>query len=194
MMMMPISSETVAATVLENMVIYGTESIEVEFRLGKVRETEYRSIKKNVEGSKHFSPLGKTITREEFNGTDARKVYRIDNNQHASAPMTLYKKRLQTHDLDGGIRLGIALERPGEPNTEREYTMYRVKERESFVFDNVWRVDFTEVETNDPRYSDSDEKLYEIEVELLNRSDMLYYYTMKHLIDTGYQLVQLITS
>ena len=129
--------------------------------------------------------LPRTKTREEFNGTDARVVRDVAQDGSLLNERTMYKKKLVTRNLAGGIRLQTCLERPGDPNTERPYTMYRVKDRRSFIFNGIWRFDLTAVETNDHRYSDADDLLYEAEIELLAQSDALYYYTVDHLLAWG---------
>jgi hypothetical protein len=49
----------------------------------------------------------------------------------------------------------------------------------------LFRIDLTSVETNDPKYSDGDDLLYEAEIEVITSSDGLYYYTMEHILGWG---------
>lgn len=164
---------------------WSAESLEIEWRLGKLTKTQFADLTTTLRQSPHMKVMhGGTPqkTKEEFNGTDARIVTPLGPD---GDPFTMYKKKLFTRDLGQGARFQVSLERQGEPETSRPYTMYRVKERITFIYEGLFRIDLTSVETNDPKYSDGDELLYEAEIEVITSSDGLYYYTMDHILEWG---------
>jgi hypothetical protein len=126
--------------------------------------------------------LESSKTKEEFNGTDARRVTPVSPEGQS---YTMYKRKIFTKDLAQGARFQVSLERQGEPETSKPYTMYRIKDRVSFIYEGLFRIDLTSVETNDPKYSDGDDLLYEAEIEVITSSDGLYYYTMEHILGWG---------
>lgn len=183
--------EDVLQEVFHGFETWGAESIEIEFRLGKISPQMYRAILKKLTDCPTIHQVpAQPKTREEFNGTDARLVQDVLEGGTLANPRTVYKKKLVTQDLPGGIRLQVCLERPGphQGDDAPPRTIYRIKDRQSFTFGGVWRFDLTTVETNDPRYSDSDDLLYEAEIELLSNSDAMYYYTVDHLLQWGQML------
>jgi len=170
---------------------YGAESIELEFKLGKVSRHRFDTISKRVTNDSRFTQIAITSERNEFNGTDARRV--ILNGGKSS--MTLYKKKLLRVPLDGGTgNMDVSLERPGQPDTTNAYTIFRDKHRVSYVTNDVWRLDMTRIRTNDPKFADSDEELYEVELELLLSSDMMTYYTLDYALTMGHDIFQTITK
>lgn len=167
---------------------FGGESIEIEFKVGKVSRHRFDAIRHRVTKDARFEELTTSTERNEFNGTDARRVIVGDVHTH-----TLYKKKLMSLQLDAG-RLDVSLERPGDPDTSRPYTIFRNKHRVSYVAHDIWRLDLTRVRTNDPRYADCDDELFEVELELLLGSDMMLYYTLEYAMQLGEELFRLITE
>jgi len=182
------STEDVRRTILHGFETWGAGSIEVEFRLGKIPKSKFIAIIDALSKCPTIHEIPRTKTREEFNGTEARMIRDIVQDGTLENERTIYKKKLVNMGTPGGTRLQVSLERPGSPNTERPYTMYRIKDRRSFVFEGVWRFDLTAVETNDPRYSDADDFMYEAEIELITQSDAMYYFTVEHLLAWGTEI------
>jgi hypothetical protein len=181
---------------------WSAESLEIEWRLGKLTKAQFDTLMTQLRQSPHMKAMQKSQkTKEEFNGTDARVVTPLC--QGGGNSYTMYKKKLFTRDIGvinsgQGARFQVSLERQGEPETSRPYTMYRIKDRISFIYEGLFRIDLTTVETNDPKYSDGDELMYEAEIELVTSSDGVYYYTMAHLLEWGdtlcRELLQLIKT
>lgn len=182
------SIEDVRRTILHGFETWGAESIEVEFRLGKIPKSKFISIVDALSKCPAVHEIPRTRTREEFNGSEARLVRDIAQNDNLENERTMYKKKLVNMAAPSGVRLQVSIERPGNPNTERPYTMYRIKDRRSFVFEGLWRFDLTVVETNDPRYSDADDFMYEAEIELMTSSDAMYFFTVEHLLTWGTEI------
>ena len=107
---------------------------------------------------------------------------------------TMYKKKLMSVPLAEGTKLDVSLERCGEPDVSKPYRIFRDKHRTSFTVHDVWRLDLTQVRTNDPRFADSDEPLYEVEMELLLVHDLMYYYTLEHALGIGTTVFEEIRS
>lgn len=160
---------------------YGAESIEVEFKLGKVSRHRFETIRDRVTKDSRCRPLAPTRERNEYNGTDARRVLLDDGRS-----FTMYKKRLMRVPVDEG-NMDVSLERPGQPDTSARYTIFRDKDRVSFLINDVWRLDMTRIRTNDPRYAESDEELFEVELELVF-GEMMFYYTLDYALRMGLQL------
>jgi hypothetical protein len=76
---------------------------------------------------------------------------------------------------------------PGDAPPEEAMTIYRTKKRRSWTY-ACWRVDVTDVSTNDPALRDADEIL-EIEVELVRDHDLTLYYDTPTLLRWGFDLV-----
>jgi len=174
--------------VFESIKTYGAESIEVEFKLGKVSRRRFDAILTRVSSDTRFRRLGVCTERNEINGTDARRVIIGDDT------FTMYKKKLMSVPLAEGTKLDVSLERRGEPDVSKPYRIFRDKHRTSFTVHDVWRLDLTQVRTNDPRFADSDEPLYEVELELLLVHDLMYYYTLEHALGIGTTVFEEIRS
>ena len=188
------SMDDVKRTIFNGFETWGADSIEVEFRLGKITKTKFLALLDTLSKCHMLEEMPRTKTREQFNGTEARVVHDIAQDGSLQNERTLYKKKLITKDLRGGIRLQTCLERHGNPDLENPYTMYRIKDRRSFNFADVWRFDLTMVETNDPRYSDADDYIYEAEIELFTQSDSMYFFTVEHLLTWGEDLTRQLLS
>jgi len=160
---------------------YGAESVEMEFKLGKVTRHRYDAIRRHVAKDTRYRPLNQSHERNEYNGTDARRVHTDDGRS-----FTLYKKRLLSIPFETG-KFDVSLERPGEPSSAR-YTIFRDKYRESYCANDVWRLDITRIRTNDPQYADCDDELFEVELELILTSEMMLYYTLDFALHMGHEL------
>jgi hypothetical protein len=177
--------------IFEHAKTYGLESIETEFKFGKISKSRFDRVRNAlIETSDKFPfPVvfsHSMTTRDEYNGTDARRTTTSSGEE-----VTLYKKRLRTINLGDGITLCTSLERIGQPETTRPYTIYRIKHRDTFLaLDGCLRVDLTRVETNDQKYADTDDYLYEVEIEIDGSSPMVFFYTLEHIMRVALRLME----
>ncbi len=164
---------------------YGLESIEMEFKFGKVTKAFFDRIYQYVSSDAFDATYAfSSSTRNEFNGTDARREFFADGSYR-----TVYKKRLENIDLGDTARFCVSLEREGAEDTSAPYTMYRIKHRDTFsLLEGALKLDMTRLETNDERYADADDYVYEIEIEVDTTSRALLFYPLDHIIETGYHV------
>lgn len=172
-------------TIFDHIKEYGLESIEMEFKLGKVAKTYFDRVFQYVTSDACDATYAiSSTTRNEFNGTDARREYFSDGTYR-----TMYKKRLQNDEVTGPVRFCVSIERRGDDDTTAAYTMYRTKHRDTFsLLDGALKIDMTRIETNDERFSDTDDFVYEIEIELDTESQALLYYPLEYAISVGRDL------
>jgi len=163
---------------------FGLESIEIEYKLGKLSRAQFEMVRRHVEQNATYAMS--STTRHEFNGSDARREYDGPGTTHGY--ITVYKQRLDDTTGDDGVRCTVSLERHGDDDTSAPYTMYRVKIRDSFcLLDGAVRIDLTRIETNDPRYSDADDYVYEAEVEVDTSAPAILVYPIEYVIDRARQ-------
>ena len=160
--------------------MFGNEDIEVEFRT-KATKSQFDKVTETL--TKTLGEPTTRVTKEDIVGPDCRRVV-VDHEE----PTYVYKKRLYVGDLER-VRLSVCLERRGDPPQQQQQGIWRHKTRTSYQ-QGPWRWDLTRVKTNDPRYKDEDEDLYEIELELDMTRPELLYYTMDRLLDDGLEVFQ----
>jgi hypothetical protein len=172
-------------TIFDHIKEYGLESIEMEYKFGKVSKAFFDRVYKYVTSSDFDATYAiSSTTRNEFNGTDARREYYADGTYR-----TVYKKRLENALLSGPVRFCVSIEREGHEDTSAPYTMYRTKHRDTFsMLDGAIKLDMTRLETNDVRYSDQDDYVFEIELEIDTASQTVLYYPLEHIIATARDL------
>jgi len=179
---------------------HGHTRVELEFRFGKdrngtfapgVSRAEFEALEKLLDASPKFVKTTKD-TLERLNGTDVRFIV-TDGNE--AAGVWQYKKKLSALTEKPGkgalsIRAALALEGtegqappPGAP----PFSYHRLKKRTSYRH-ACWSVDLTRVTSNLPNQFDSDEELYEVEVEFVGHG-MLFAYTFDYIVRWGYQLM-----
>ncbi len=178
---------------------HGHKNVELEFRLGRVINSNYvagvpkatfDSLLRRLNTSPAFSKTEKT-TLEKLNGTDARFV--IENGDEARGRWC-YKKKVftTTEPPKNGLvqRASISLEGhehapppPGSP----PFKYHRLKKRTSFVHE-CWTIDMTRVTSNLPGQFDNDEEIYEVEVELTG-VDAFFVYMLEHLVAWGLEMI-----
>lgn len=182
--------ESVIDRFMNEALAHGVESLELEFRK-KITKHEFDAISVNLSKIPTVSNIGYIVTREELGTSGSRDITYPENPDWEG--YTLYKEKLYTMDMDG-IRISIASETQGDPDGTQK-KIFRIKSRQSYSIENVWRIDMTRVETNDPRFLDDDEYAYELEVELMtNDGDAVYRYTIDHLVGWGFQLIQFLLT
>lgn len=175
---------------LETAYTYGVDGIELEFRLPLVHRSLVERVTALLERTPAFRDLGTVETKEEYSGGDARRVTSADGTVR-----TLYKRRIDKAAIDGPVVGTVSLERwmDGEPPHDQSFPTYRKKTRRRFAH-RCWEVHLTSFQTNDPRLSDQDGLLYDIELELDPASDELFVYTVDYMVQWGVSLLQQMTS
>jgi len=164
---------------------YGLESIEMEFKFGKVSKQFFDRVYAYVASTSCDATYAySSTTRNEFNGTDARREFFNDGTFR-----TVYKKRLENVDVGDGLTFCVSLEREGADDTSVPYSMYRTKHRDTFcMLDGALKIDLTRVETNDPRYADSDDYIYEVELEVDTTSPGVLFYPLEYIVKTAHDV------
>jgi len=172
-------------TIFDHIKEYGLECIEMEYKFGKVSKAFFDRVYQYVTSSECDATYAiSSSTRNEFNGTDARREYYADGTYR-----TVYKKRIENVLLTGPVRFCVSIEREGQDDTSAPYTMYRTKHRDTFsLLDGAIKVDMTRLETNDDRFSDADDYVYEIELEIDTACQTVLYYPLEYIIGTARDL------
>jgi hypothetical protein len=95
---------------------------------------------------------------------------------------------VQVHEgMARPVKLCLSSEIPAEPGRVEEMTVYRTKSRRSWTW-KCWRVDVTDVATNDPALRDADD-IIEIELELIRDHDLVLYYDTPTLLAWGFRVI-----
>ena len=174
--------ENLREKIIESFLRHSAENVEVEYKK-KVPRGLFQQILNRFQNSTAFEQLPVLEYTDNYNNSEIRQV--IANGEK----MYVWKKRIHSIELKPlNAKLAISSEHDQPPpHDEDGYVLFRKKKRYSFLF-QCWRFDLTEVKTNDERYKDEDEGIFEIELELLSMSDFLLYYTLDHLIQWGFEL------
>ena len=56
------------------------------------------------------------------------------------------------------------------------------------MLDGALKIDLTRVETNDPRYADSDDYIYEVELEVDTTSPGVLFYPLEYIVKTAHDV------
>lgn len=164
---------------------YGAESVELEWRLPAVHESLAKGMIAMLESCDAFRDIGTVTTRDEYSDTECRKITHADGRVDH-----LWKRRILKESVDpGAVTRAVSLERYGDPPEGAQFRIYRNKTRRQWAW-RCWQVHITEYQTNDPRYSDSDGLLYDIELEFQPRERDMYTYTVDVLVAWGDRLIQ----
>ena len=157
---------------------HGIDALEMEWRT-KCSRARFEALLQKARGADptRVRTLGRTVTREEMPPGGGARLVRAEPPDGAPDRF-LYKEKLATTDQDG-VRVTLATEYWGANDGQRR-TVFRIKDRESFVVHDTIRIDLTRVETNDPRFLDDDEFAYEAELELVG--DRVYDMTVEGLL------------
>lgn len=175
--------QTAVETFLQTAFTYGQDGIELEFRLPLVHRTLHDRVAALLEATPAFRSLGTTTTVEAYSAGDARRV-----TDETGTVRTLYKRRLSKTALESGEIVAVSLERWADGDVDERFPTYRKKTRTKYGF-RCWEVHLTSFQTNDPRLSDQDGFLYDIELELQPNADELYHYTVSAIADWGHALL-----
>jgi len=170
-------------TFLETCRLYGQEGVELEFRVPCVHKTVFDGFKRVLDASPAFENCGHEETKEEYASEgDARRI----THEETGHVGYLYKQRMIKRPIDDGslpVIGTVSVEQWGEP-VEARFPIYRRKQRDKYRY-RCWEVHLTSFQTNDPRYSDQDGALYDIEIELQPYADDMYKYTVDVLLPWG---------
>ena len=165
---------------------HGIDALEMEWRT-KCSRTRFEALLQKARGADPacIRALGRTCTREEMPPSGGARLVRAEP-PDGEPDRFLYKEKLATTEQDG-VRVTLATEYWGGDDGQRR-TVFRVKERESFVVHDTVRIDLTRVETNDPRFLDDDEFAYEAELELVG--ERVYDMTVDGLLEYASELAR----
>lgn len=153
----------------------GAESLELEFRLGKVYNGRFvpgvsRTAFENLSRALSGLPSTTVITREHLCGSGQRAEKYVVTMQDSGVPAPppprwTTKERVFTLDFHG-MRASMAYEswRPALAS-DIVPENFRHKTRTSFRGD-IWTIDLTRVRSNLPEHRDETEEIYEVELEL----------------------------
>jgi hypothetical protein len=177
---------------------YGHERLELEFRLGHrvagkfvpgVSAACWELLKTKLEASPSFEVVVSN-TRELISDDGSGGKYVIPE---GGEPFWMHKKRLCDTDIDTGstwcCRTSMSLEtvdrqRRQPPVTHR---FERHKQRWAFRY-RCWSVDMTRVASNLPHQLDNDGISYEVEIELVDASE-LFARPLDNLLEWGWRIV-----
>lgn len=114
-----------------------------------------------------------------------------DEEENKAGGYWMVKHRLfmtQVHDgMARPVKLCMSSEIPAAPGRAEDMTVYRTKTRRSWTW-RCWRVDVTDVTTNDPALRDADD-IIELELELIRDHDLVLYYDTPTLLAWGFRVV-----
>lgn len=181
----------------------GPKSMEIEFRLGTkdvrksrfspgVSREAFEAVVDALSRSPSFIECPSSVTTEYY-FPNAKGRLGADGSW-------IEKEHFSTIDvpsLDGKkiIRASACYENAKQPPVganPSSSSFFRKKSRRSFAWTTLpWRVDLTEIESNEDR--DSEEKTFEIEVELADPS-IVYVSPIENLLDCGYRIALDVSS
>lgn len=166
-------------------------SLELEFKIHSnarhfLTKSKFSQILKILESQKEFSYTGTHETSDWYARTNPSA--NIRKTCTGTNCTFMEKRKILNTDIDE-TRISLSSERDIDVNSVRDigYDIFRKKKRHSFEF-QCWKFDFTEIQTNDPKYKDSDDEIFEIELELILTSEWLLYYTLDHVLKWGFDM------
>lgn len=173
---------TVASAVRREVLKYGHERLELEFRFGHsgsgafrpgVSKAAWESIKAELDSSANFEKEF-IETREVIRGSE-----KTATDVSTGAVSVMHKKRLSDTDIDLApwtLRASLSLEetdapagKPGKATGGSAFTRHKKRWR---YLHKCWSVDMTRVQSNLPHQLDTDEDVYEIEIELVDTEEL----------------------
>lgn len=192
---------TIASAVLRDVLKYGHERLELEFRFGHsgsgafrpgVSKEAWEAIKAELDSSANFEKEY-VETREVIRGSEKTVTNVADG-----AVTIIHKKRLNDMDIDLApwtLRASLSLEETDRPNDPP--AVVRAANRAAFTrhkrrwryLHKCWSVDLTRVQSNLPHQLDTDEDVYEIEIELVDTEE-LFVRPVNNVIAWGLQIAR----
>jgi hypothetical protein len=181
----------------------GPSGAEIEFRIGtkRPRETRFRPgvdragferVLETLESSKSFVECPRTETMEYY---FSNMHGRLSSDGSWTEKEKVSCEDYQTNDSKGTVRASLAYEIAksvpygASPSSS---AFFRKKSRRSFAWTTLpWRVDMTEIESNEDK--DSEEKTYEIEIELADPS-IFYVSPADKLLECGANIARDLSS
>lgn len=188
---------------------YGHQRLELEFRLGQrgaggfvpgVTQAAWEALKAALDescGEGRAFRLVTSDTRELIAGDGTGAKYVMDS-AGGAAPFWMHKKRLWDLDRDTGTpwccRASASLEVVDAPRREdaprrppASHRFERHKQRWSYRH-RCWSLDLTRVASNLPHQLDNDDVSYEVELELVDTSE-LFARTLPNLLEWAHTMV-----
>jgi hypothetical protein len=172
----------------------GPKDLEIEFRLGtrRARDSGFVPGVDAAGFARIVETLESSASFVECASSDAVEYYFANLRGRLSSDGTwVEKERISTRDNahigdEGIVRASAAyeiLKAPPLGATPSTSSFFRKKKRRSFAWTTLpWRVDLTEIESNEDK--DSEEKAYEVEIELADPS-ILYISPVDKLLECG---------
>lgn len=173
---------TVASAVRREVLKFGHERLELEFRFGHsgsgafrpgVSRAAWEGIKAELDSSENFEKEF-VETREVIRGSQ-----KTVTDVSTGAVSVMHKKRLSDTDIDLApwtLRASLSLEETDDDpaaaaaaKTGSAFTRHKKRWRYAH---KCWSVDLTKVQSNLPHQLDTDEDVYEIEIELVDTEEL----------------------
>jgi hypothetical protein len=194
---------TIASAVLREVLKYGHERLELEFRFGHsgsgafrpgVSKEAWEAIKAELDSSANFEKQY-VETREVIRGSEKT----VTNVADGSVTI-MHKKRLSDTDIDIApwtLRASLSLEETDDKPNDRPTAVAPRANKASFTrhkrrwryLHKCWSVDLTRVQSNLPHQLDTDEDVYEIEIELVDTEE-LFVRPVNNVIAWGLQMAR----
>ena len=174
---------TVASAVRREVLKFGHERLELEFRFGHsgsgafrpgVSRAAWEGIKAELDSSENFEKEF-VETREVIRGSQ-----KTVTDVSTGAVSVMHKKRLSDTDIDLApwtLRASLSLEETDDASPKPAAAkpagsaFTRHKKRWRYLH-KCWSVDMTQVQSNLPHQLDTDEDVYEIEIELVDTEEL----------------------
>lgn len=173
---------TIASAVRREVLKYGHERLELEFRFGHsgsgafrpgVSKAAWEAIKAELDSSENFEKEY-VETREIIRGSE-----KTVTNVGDGSVTVMHKKRLSDTDIDLApwtLRASLSLEEtdiaPKAAAATKTGTAFTRHKRRWRYIHKCWSVDLTRVQSNLPHQLDTDEDVYEIEIELVDTEEL----------------------
>ena len=187
---------TIASAVRREVLRYGHERLELEFRFGHagsgafrpgVSRTAWDKIKAELDSSQNFEQ-SYVETHEVIRGSE-----KTVTDVASGSVSVMHKKRLSDTDVDLApwtLRASLSLEetdvKPKKTTGSAGFTRHKKRWR---YLHKCWSVDLTQVQSNLPHQLDTDEDVYEIEIELVDTEE-LFVRSADNVVTWGLQMAR----
>jgi hypothetical protein len=180
---------------VEHVQVLGMPCLEVEYRLGHVPRSLYDAVIQLLEQQGARWAGGERTVSTDRRQPGAASDVRLTRDEGGNVQWMTKARVWMTHVHEGvarPIKLCMSSEIPLDPGSntlpaEEDLTIYRTKTRKSWTY-ACWRLDVTDVSTNDPAFRDADD-LLEIELELVRDHDLILYYDTPTLLRWGFEII-----
>ena len=189
----------VANDVLKTIKAHGVETLEFEYRLGHrsgaafkpgVNAAAWARLKHALDSS---LPCTHAVTTERIDKNGSKVVVNADG----AEVCVIHKKRVCHTDLDVSgapwcTRASVCLEVKDDNVVEGRHAYVRREQRWSYVT-GAWVIDMTRVRGNLPHQLDDDSESHEVEVELVDKKQLLTM-TVRAIVAWGWSIVHDLTA